>query len=227
MPATVTPGPQAVGPQYSLGKMLHARHRTFDAIHRIAAQVQPGMTEQQAKLLAKATLEEMGMERIWHAIVIRFGSSTLKTFRQKNDPDQVLGEDDIFFIDLGVVWDGHEGDGGASFVSGSNPDMRACVDACHALWQMVSQHWQATGCSGTALYDYAAERAAALGWQLNLEVRGHRVSDFPHAIYQAGKLGDFAACPDTGLWILEIQIRHPVLPYGAFYEDLLVRQPER
>jgi hypothetical protein len=225
VPASVTPGPQDVGPQYSRGKMLHARDRTFAAIHCIAAQIQPGMTEQQAKLLARATLEDMGMERIWCAIVIRFGSSTLKTFRQKNDPDNVLGEDDIYLIDLGVVWDGHEGDSGTSIVTGNNPAKRACVDACHALWRMVSQHWQATGWAGTALYDYAAACSAALGWQLNLEVRGHRVSDFPHAIYQAGKLGDFADCPDTGVWILEIQIRHPSLPYCAFYEDLLVRQP--
>ena len=226
MSIATTPSQQAVGPQYSLAKMRYARDRTFEAIHRIAAQIQPGMTEQQAKQLAKATLEAMGMERIWHGIIIRFGSSTLKTFRQKNDPDNVLGEDDIFFIDLGVVWDGHEGDSGASFVTGNNPAMQACVDASHTLWQMVSHHWQATGCAGIALYDYAAKQAAILGWQLNLEVKGHRVSDFPHAIYQAGDLGDFAACPDTGLWILEIQIRHPTLPYGAFYEDLLIRQPE-
>ena len=30
------------------------------------------------------------------------------------------------------------------------------------------------------------------------------------------------ALPTTGLWILEIQIAHPQLPYGAFYEDLLI-----
>ena len=44
----------------------------------------------------------------------------------------------------------------------------------------------------------------------------------PHAyIYGAGRLADFVQCPSTGLWILEIQIAHPVLPYGAFYEDIL------
>ncbi|WP_159876837.1 M24 family metallopeptidase [Aquitalea denitrificans] len=226
MTNTVTPQPQAVGPQFSLSKMLHARDRTFAAIDRIAEQIHPGMTEQQAKTLAKTTLDAMGMDRIWHGIIIRFGSSTLKTFRQKNDPENVLREDDIFFIDLGVVWDGHEGDSGASFVVGDDAQMQACAHAAQALWQQVSDWWQQTGCAGTALYDYAAEQAAAMGWQLNLDVKGHRVSDFPHAIYQAGDLGDFAACPDTGLWILEIQIRHPTLPYGAFYEDLLVRQTQ-
>jgi len=57
---------------------------------------------------------------------------------------------------------------------------------------------------------------------LNLDITGHRVSDFPHAIYRAGDLGDFANTPGKGLWILEIQIAHPERPFGAFYEDLLV-----
>jgi hypothetical protein len=28
--------------------------------------------------------------------------------------------------------------------------------------------------------------------------------------------------PQTGLWILESQIRHPARPIGAFHEDLLI-----
>lgn len=60
-----------------------------------------------------------------------------------------------------------------------------------------------------------------MGWQLNLDIKGHRVSDFPHAIHRGGDLGDFEHCPNAGLWILEIQIAHPNKPYGAFYEDLL------
>ncbi|WP_089083281.1 M24 family metallopeptidase [Aquitalea magnusonii] len=226
MTHTHSPHPQAVGPQFSLAKMQQARDLTFDAIHRIAAQIRPGMTERQAKAVARRTLEAMGMERIWHGIVIRFACNTLQTFHQQSKPEIVLAENDIYFIDLGVVWDGHEGDAGASFVVGDDEQMRACALAAQTLWQRVRDWWQRTGCAGAALYDYAARQAAAMGWQLNLEVRGHRVSDFPHAIYQAGKLGDFAACPDTGLWILEIQIRHPVLPYGAFYEDLLLRRTE-
>jgi hypothetical protein len=73
-----------------------------------------------------------------------------------------------------------------------------------------------------ALYAYAAERAEAMGWRLNLDIKGHRVCDFPHAIYQAGKLADFGLCPSTGLRVLEIQIAHPTRGFGAFFEDLLV-----
>ncbi|MGU7782252.1 hypothetical protein [Burkholderia sp. PU8-34] len=99
--------------------------------------------------------------------------------------------------------------------------MQACADAARTLFDDVKQHWQSTGAAGTALYAYAERRAAELGWRLNVDIKGHRVSDFPHAIYKAGNLGDFDACPDAGLWILEIQIAHPSRPFGAFYEDLL------
>lgn len=71
--------------------------------------------------------------------------------------------------------------------------------------------WRNGGLNGPALYDFARNRADGMGWRLNREVKGHRVSDFPHAIYKAGKLGDF----------LEIQIARPTRPIGAFYEDLL------
>jgi hypothetical protein len=77
--------------------------------------------------------------------------------------------------------------------------------------------------TGEALYRFAKARAEALGWRLNWEVKGHRVSDFPHAIHKAGALGDFEGVPVSGLWILEIQIAHPTRPIGAFYEDLLMR----
>ena len=86
----------------------------------------------------------------------------------------------------------------------------------------MEAHWRTTRCSGKALYDFAEQVAVKHGWRLNVEIRGHRVSDFPHAIYKAGDLGDFEDVPQVGLWILEIQIAHPSKPYGAFYEDLLV-----
>jgi hypothetical protein len=79
------------------------------------------------------------------------------------------------------------------------------------------------GLSGRALYAFAQQRAQAMGWRLNHAVKGHRVSDYPHAIHQGGDLGELDRAPAGGLWILEIQIAHPNHPFGAFYEDLLDR----
>ena len=212
---------EATGARFSPEAMLHARELSMQAVQRIAAQVRPGMTAEQAKVDALETLRGMGMDRIWHPVIIRFGEDTLKRFNERGDPQRVLGERDIFFIDIGPVWRGHEGDAGGTFTVGGDAQMQACADAAHTLWQDVARHWRTNQVSGQALYAYAEQRAASLGWKLNLEIKGHRVSDFPHAIYKAGDLGDFSQCPGVGLWILEIQIAHPTLPFGAFYEDLL------
>lgn len=219
--STANAAKEAVGAAYQLELMKHAQRMTWDAVTRIAQGVHPGMRESQARQLAEQVLAELGMQRIWHPTHIRFGANTLKTFKQRSDGDPQLGEHDIFFIDMGVVWQGHEGDAGATFTTGADPQMIACAAAARTLFDEVQTHWRNQGVTGVELYDFAAARAQAMGWTLNLDIKGHRVSDFPHAIYRAGDLGDFAGQPNAGLWILEIQIAHPELPYGAFHEDLL------
>lgn len=213
---------EATGAKFSLKSMQNARALSQLAVRRIASGMRPGMTHSQAHDLAMATLQKLEMERNWHPVVIRFGEDTLKTFREQSDPASVLGEQDIFFVDIGPVWEGHEGDAGDTFVTGDDPQMHACAEAARTLWHEVADRWRADRLSGRALYAWAAERAEAMGWRLNLDIKGHRVCDFPHAIYQAGRLGDFGLCPTTGIWILEIQIAHPTRPFGAFYEDLLM-----
>jgi Xaa-Pro aminopeptidase len=217
----LNPRHEAVGAAFSLPAMVQARDLTFEAVRRIADAIQPGMTEGRGHEVADEILAAMGMERLWHRNVIRFGPGTLETFYGDFQPDYVLKADDLFYVDLGVVWDGHEGDAGDTFVVGDDAEMHACAQAARTLWHEVAARWRDEGLSGPALYDFARERTEAMGWRLNWEVKGHRVSDFPHAIYKAGKLGDFDATPAAGLWILEIQIAHPTRPIGAFYEDLL------
>jgi Xaa-Pro aminopeptidase len=215
---------EAVGEAFSLEKMLRARDLTFQAVRRIAAMIEPGVTEGRGGEIAQEVLEAMGMDRLWHRNVVRFGPGTLETFHGDFQPDYVLQADDIFYVDLGAVWDGHEGDAGDTFVVGNDAEMAACAEAARALWTDVAARWRNDGLDGQALYDHARQRAEAMGWRLNWEVKGHRVSDFPHAIYKAGALGEFDRPPATGLWILEIQIAHPTRPIGAFFEDLLARE---
>lgn len=212
---------EAVGLAYSLEGMLHAKRMTWEAIAEMARRITPGMLESEARELGLAILKDLSMERIWHPLLIRFGENTLKTFKQRSEGDPRLGQNDIFFIDLGVVWDRHEGDSGATFTTGNDPEMQACAAAAKTLFDRVHDHWKNYQVAGPELYRYAEEQASAMGWVLNLDIKGHRVSDFPHAIYRAGDLGDFDECPNVGLWILEIQIAHPTRPFGAFYEDLL------
>ncbi|MFS2091921.1 M24 family metallopeptidase [Pseudomonas sp. Pseusp11] len=219
---TALSGKEAVGERYTLETMRHAQQMTWKAIEQIARVVSPGMRESEAQSLGKQVLSELGMDRIWHPLLIRFGANTLKTFKQRSDGDPVLGDEDIFFVDMGAVWQGHEGDAGATFTTGSDPEMIACAAASRELFNRVEGFWRSERVSGMELYSYAADQAQAMGWKLNLDIKGHRVSDFPHAIHRGGDLGDLDQYPTTGLWILEIQIAHPERPFGAFYEDLLI-----
>lgn len=213
---------QKVGQKFNLAAMQFARERTWDVVNALSEVVKPGMRESEATAECKRIMTELGMQRIWHPSLVRFGANTLKPFNARSEGDPALGQHDIYFIDLGIVWDGHEGDAGATFVVGEDEEMQACAAAAKQIFDDVESQWRTHGATGKALYDYAETRAEALGWRLNLDIKGHRVSDFPHAIYKAGKLGSFDACPDVGLWILEIQIAHSTRPFGAFYEDLLM-----
>ena len=218
-----TPSREAVGQHFDHALMQHAREKSWAALHGIRERMHPGISEDEARLEAAEVFRELGLERLWHPVLIRIGANTTRTYRQRSDPNVRLGENDSYFIDLGLVFDGHEGDVGDTFVVGHAPQQQACADAARALFGEVADAWHMQGLSGQALYAFAGQRAEAMGWRFNHATKGHRVSDFPHAIHKGGDLGDLEASPSSGLWILEIQIVHPSESFGAFYEDLLTR----
>ena len=215
------PDREAVGTRFDASLMRHARERTWAALCGIQARIHPGIGEDEAQAAAGEVFRELGVERLWHPPYIRFGPNTTKTYRQRSDPGVRLGEDDICFIDLGLVFDGHEGDVGDTFVVGHAPERQACADAARTLFHEVADAWRTQGLSGEALYALAERRAQAMGWRFNHAIKGHRLGDFPHSVHKGGNLGDLERAPSSGLWVLEIQIAHPSEPFGAFYEDLL------
>ncbi|EIM01515.1 (Fe-S)-binding protein [Rhodanobacter thiooxydans] len=212
---------ETVGQRYDPVLMQRAREKSWAALHGIRARMRVGISEDEAKIEAADVFRELGVDRLWHPAIIRIGTNTVKTYRQRSDPGVRLGKNDSYFIDLGLVFEGHEGDVGDSFVVGHAPQRQACAQAARALFGEVAAAWRAQGLSGQALYALAGERAEAMGWRLNHAIKGHRVGDFPHAIHKGGDLGELEASPSSGLWILEIQIAHPTEPFGAFHEDLL------
>ena len=213
---------EAVGSAYDPQHLLAVRDKTRAAIKTIAAAVRPGMVEEDAVEMARDILAAEGMVRGWHDVYVRFGSNTTKTFGAPSDPGVVLGEDDIFFIDIGPVWKDWEGDGGDSFVTGADPEKQRCADDARAIFHEVRRKWLEEGATGRALYAYAAACAEARGWVLNMDLSGHRLADFPHAAIHEGPLAEVDFTPSRLLWVLEIHIRHPSAAYGAFFEDLLL-----
>jgi hypothetical protein len=47
----------------------------------------------------------MGMRKGWHRVIVRFGPNTTRDFMADSEPGVVLGERDIFFLDIGPLAD--------------------------------------------------------------------------------------------------------------------------
>jgi methionyl aminopeptidase len=213
---------EATGANFSVAKQLDVRARTHTALRQIAANIKPGMVEEDAAAMARDVLGSMSMRKGWHRVIVRFGPNTTKDFMAKSEPGVVLGEQDIFFIDIGPVYEDTEGDAGETFVFGDDPEHHKAKADVRALWDDVRNLWREQGLTGSALYDYAITSARERGWELNLDLSGHRLSEFPHEAHYDGSLADADLVPKANLWVLEMAIRHPTRHFGAFYEDLLL-----
>lgn len=216
---------ERVGPAYTADGMLAARNKTRQAIAEIAAHMRPGMVEEDAVAIAKHILVASGMELSWHPTRVRFGRNTLKGMKQASEPGVVLQENDIFFIDIAPRHQAWEGDGGASFVVGANVEHERCARDAQLLFHALRGMWLRRGLSGQELYAYAAREAQQMGWELNFDLPGHRISDFPHAALHTGALADYPHAPSEMRWILEIHLLDPQRRFGAFFEDMLLDDP--
>jgi Xaa-Pro aminopeptidase len=213
---------EGTGASYQVKKLLDVRLRTRQAVYKIAANIHPGMVEEDARAMARDILKDLGMRRGWHHIITRLGSNTTKDFMALSEPGVVLQDNDVFFIDIGPIYGDTEGDAGETFVVGDDPEHHKAKADVRAIWEEVRARWFSTRASGQQLYEYAQQSTEQRGWKLNLDLSGHRLSDFPHSAHYDGSLADVDFRPSANLWVLEIAIAHPERPFGAFYEDLLL-----
>ena len=95
------------------------------------------MAEEEAKAIARDILKDMGMRRGWHHIIVRCGPNTTKDFMERSEPGVVLGENDIFFVDIGPIYEDTEGDAGDTFVFGSDPDHLRAKKEVRLIWDDV------------------------------------------------------------------------------------------
>jgi methionyl aminopeptidase len=213
---------EGIGPTYAIHKMLDMRARTRRAVHAIAARVEVGMAEYDARSMARDTLEELGLRRGWHPTLVRFGANTVRQFLDREGGEVILGSDDIFFVDIGPIFEGVEGDAGETFITGHNPDYVRAANDVRAIWDDVRNAWLLDKLTGRELYEFADRSCEERGWRLNLELTGHRISDYPHKAHFAGTMSSVDIVPATDLWVLEIGLAHPTHHFGAFYEDTLL-----
>ena len=213
---------ERVGPAFSVDGMLRARRETRKAIAAIAQRIRPGMVEEDAVAMARDVIATQGHTLSWHPVRVRFGANTILPMKRASTPGIVLGEHDIFFIDIAPRVEHWEGDGGATFTVGDAPEYARCAADAERLFHAVRQAWKTQDWSGRKLYEFARQRARDMGWDLDPDLPGHRVSDFPHAALHAGALADYDHAPSSMRWILEIHLLDPQRRFGAFFEDMLL-----
>ncbi len=213
---------EATGSAFALDGYMAMRARTRKAVHQIADQITAGLSEEQAKEVARSTLKELGMRRGWHHIIVRCGSNTTKDFMERSEPGAVLQENDIFFIDIGPVYGDVEGDAGDTFVLGDDPLHLKAKRDVREIWDIVRDKWFTEEITGVELYNFAIATTEEFGWRLNMDLSGHRLSDYPHSAHYDGSLAEVTFKPSPNLWVLEIAIANREKTFGAFYEDLLL-----
>lgn len=213
--------PEAISEDFNLSKFLKARELTIKAVETIANRIEVGMTEEDGFKVIDSVLSELGAEKKWHPHKFRIGINTTKAFKEVSEPDVKLKENDIFFIDIGPVFDGYEGDFGKTFTVGSNSRYLEITKHVEQIFLKANEYWFNENPTGVELYDFLEKTAKELGYILNTAMNGHRLSDFPHAIYHRGKLQDFQSVPMENLWVLEVLIIRAFENYGAFYEDII------
>ena len=98
----------------------------------------------------------------------------------------------------------------------------ALIEASHEVFDRSAEAWRKEGLSGVALFNFADRLAQKYGFNLNPQMSGHRLGDFPHRIHSTQDLFEWDQTPSAHLWVLEIHLIDPNTNRGAFFEDLLM-----
>ncbi len=211
---------QSFGEHFELTKLLHARSVAREICYELSSMIQPGMTEKEALGLYKSLCEKYPIQKQWHPPKLRFGPNTLCNFRDESLP-YVLNDEDLFFIDIGPVVDGHEADYGETFSLGNNFSYKNISLRSKSVFTEVREYFLTNKVTGQMLYEFAQKRAQHYGLILNLGQDGHRIGDFPHHIHFRGGLPETNEVIIPNAWILEIHLFDHEKKFGAFFEDLL------
>jgi methionine aminopeptidase len=211
---------QAFGDRFNLEIYLQTRELTQKICRELSKLIEPGMKEDEAHELYRTLIIKNHIFQSWHPTKIRFGKNTVKSFRELSDDTVILKEDDLYFIDIGPVYRGHEGDYGETF--SFNSTHQHLQKSSIEIFEATQEEWRLTKKCGVELYEFAQNLSRKKGYHLNLSMDGHRLGDFPHGIYYKGGLGECEEKTQPFAWVLEIHLIDKISNMGAFYEDILM-----
>lgn len=205
-----------------LAKILAASKQAKLVLEEIISQIQPGKTEKDLYQVTREIYQSHAITRSWHNPYIRFGTNTVLTYADKAEANLTLQEEDIAFIDIGPIFNDIEGDVGKTIVFGDNQKFLNLKTASEELFRRGLEFFRAKNPSGLEMQDFIVKEARAMGYDYLLKSGGHLIGSFSHGASWNQGIATYNEAMQPGIWILEIQIKDPNEPYGAFYEDLLI-----
>lgn len=217
------------GEAFDENVFLGVRELSRKAIYDVLNKLHSGLKEKEIVEMLDQTLFAMEAERLWHPTKVRIEKSTVKSFPETFDGEKTLEDGDLIFFDVGPVFNEHEGDYGETFIFAEEKkndishyaEKKQLVKFSKDLFHILKKEFKENHLTGVALYQRAVELSREVGLEFNLRMGGHRLGDFPHALYSKGKLKDMDFEPKSGLWILEIHVINRSVGLGAFFEDLI------
>jgi Xaa-Pro dipeptidase len=90
-----------------VAELLRAQAKADQLFHAVTEQqvIRPGVTESDASRAIRDMAADMfSVHSFWHKRIVRSGPNTLLPYRH-NQPDRIIGENDIAFVDFGPVFD--------------------------------------------------------------------------------------------------------------------------
>jgi methionine aminopeptidase len=213
-------GIQSFGESFNRETFYHAREVARDMTYELSSFIRPGMTEADAHKIFKELCKKHPVQKQWHPPKLRFGPNTIKNFRDESAPYEIKDED-IFFIDIGPVIEGHEADYGETFTLGNIFEQKRIMECSRKIFYEVQEQWKKKPTEGEILYEFAKKRAEHYGFILNMGSDGHRIGDFPHHVFFKGGLNECQEIVVPDAWILEIHLFNQERTFGAFFEDIL------
>lgn len=213
-----------------------AQGKAEKLFHEVEARglTRAGIAESQLNQEIYDLAKEMyGISTYWHKRIVRAGANTLLPYAG-NPSDQIVGEDDILFLDLGPVFEEYEADFGRTFVIGSDPvKLKLRDDVGKAFAEGKRYFNEEPDLTANQLYAYAVSLAEKYGWEFGGPIAGHLIGQFPHEKIADDKVTLYVH-PQSNLsmrstdreglmrhWILEIHFVDRERRIGGFFEELL------
>lgn len=193
-----------------------------------------GQTEKDLNNRVYALAEELfGIKKFWHKRIVRAGRNTLFPY-DENPENLVIGDDDLFFLDFGPVFEDWEADLGRTYVLGNDLHKiklsKDVVTGFNVGKAFFKEHPEITGAE---FYHYSVELARALGWEFGGGIAGHIIGNFPHKDIIGSEVIQYVH-PDNHQkmnqpdqfgqkrdWIYEVHYVDREREIGGFYEQLL------